>query len=408
MDTIESVLSVFFIFLIFVYSSWIALFFYSRRRDINLRSYPKVSIIIPAHNEGRYIKNTLENILTADYPSPMEVIVVNDGSTDNTREIIQGMSQKDPRVRILDVNHGGKSNAINQGAEKAKNEILVVLDADSIIKKDALREIVKPLGKENVAAVSGVIRAVITRNPLTWFQDFEYVIGSAWRHIYNNIDSTYILPVFVAIRKKALLKIGGFGTTMLSEDLDVDLRLRKAGYELTMSKATIYTKVPLTLTSLVKQRIRWGRGVMQAFRKHRDMPFNPEYGAIGFYGIPLQIYWFIHGLFVTPITLYQVFDGYLKYFVAYNNILSFNVFKYFFGWVSAYGMVEYTYNTLTGQYPMTVFFLLVVTTFLLNLIYNLLAITKFSTLHLRHLIVLFFFFPYSVLVLTINIIPALH
>jgi cellulose synthase/poly-beta-1,6-N-acetylglucosamine synthase-like glycosyltransferase len=408
METVEKVLSIFFTALIIIYSSWILLFFHSRRRDINLKTMPAISIIIPAHNEERYIENTVKCVLDATYPAEREVLIINDGSKDKTREIAIRLSQKDPRIKVIDTNHCGKSNAINKGVSEAKNEIVVVLDADSLIEKNALEEIVKPLGKEKTAAVSGVIRAVVTKNPLTWFQDFEYVIGSAWRHVYNNINSTYVLPVFVALKKKPLLEIGGFGSDMLAEDVDLGLRLRKAGYEPTMSKATLHTKVPLNITSLAKQRIRWGRGAIQNLRKHRDMTLNLQYGAVGLYGLPLQIYWFIHGLVAIPTTIYQILDGYLRYFVAYNTFLSYNVLKYFFGWISAYGIIEYAYKTFTGQYQTTPFFILVFTTFALNLAYNLLAIAKFSKPHPRHLIVLFFFFPYSIFVLTLYLTAAFY
>lgn len=408
METVESILSIFFTALIVIYSSWILLFFYSRRRDKTMEPLPPISIVIPAHDEERYIESTIKCVLDADYPPEKELIVVNDGSKDKTRDIAMALSKKDPRVKVIDTNHSGKSNAINKGISEAKHDVVVVLDADSLIEKNALVEIIKPLGGKKTAAVSGVIRAIVTKNPLTWLQDFEYVIGSAWRHVYNNINSTYILPVFVALKKKPLLDIGGFGSAMLAEDVDLGLRFRKAGYELTMSKATIHTRVPLNLTSLAKQRIRWGRGAIQNIKKHSDIPFNLQYGAVGLYGMPLQIYWFIHGLVVIPTTVYQIFDGYLRYFVAYNTFLSFNVFKYFFGWVSAYGIVEYSYRTFTGEYQTTPFFILVVLTFTLNLAYNLLAIAKFSRLEPRHLIVLFFFFPYSIFVLTLYLTSAAY
>ncbi|MDD5112267.1 MAG: glycosyltransferase [Candidatus Altiarchaeota archaeon] len=408
MEPIEQILSVFFTALILIYSSWITLFFYTRRKDTPVHEYPPISIIVPAHDEEKYIQATVQKLLDASYPAEREIIVVNDGSKDRTRDIVLEMSKRDNRISIIDTAHAGKSNAINTGARQSKNELLVVLDADSIIEQNALQDIVRPLGSPAIAAASGVIRAVITRNPLTWFQDFEYVIGSAWRHVYNNINSTYVLPVFVAIRKKALLDIGGFGTNILSEDVDLGIRLRKAGFQLTMSNATLYTKVPLTLVSLAKQRIRWSRGIVQTIRAHKDVPFNLQYGAVGLYGIPLQIYWFIHGLIVIPLTLYQIFDGYMRYFVTYNNYLTFNAFKYFFGWISAYGMVEYTYRTFIGQYPMTPFFILVLTTFILNLAYNLLAMAKFSGFRIRHFFVLFFFFPYSLFVLIVYLLPAIH
>ncbi|MBN2014697.1 MAG: glycosyltransferase family 2 protein [Candidatus Altiarchaeota archaeon] len=404
---IETILFVFFMVMSVLYASWIVLLLLPRK-ETETTYTPSMSVIIPAHNEGGNIESTIRSVLEAEYPNEREIIVVNDGSTDNTDNIVRKTSEIDERVRLYTVEHGGKANAINQGVKKSKNELVVVLDADSRLGEGALTEISRLFSDKGVGAVSGIIRAAENNNPLTWFQDFEYALSSAWRYICNKVGGTYILPGFAAFRRDALLKIGGFSRDTLSEDFEIGLRLKKAGYSLLMSKAVMYTKVPQTIKALGRQRIRWGCGTVQVMKKHFDIPFNVKYGAVGVYGIPTQIYWFIHGLICIPITLYQIFEGYLRYFIAYDNFISMDVARYFFGWFSAYGMVEYTYRTITGEYIMSILFFLIVGSFCLNMIYIIAAIMKMAEFRLRYLFVVFFFFPYSLFILSLYVFPALQ
>jgi len=406
---IQLILSIFFIALVFIYSGWILLFLFPRRIKVKDINFPPISILIPAHNEERHIAATLYSVLSTPYPSSREVIVINDGSTDNTGKIVENISKEGYPVKLINVSHGGKSRAINTGAEAATHEVVVVLDADTYLHRDSLIKIVRPLSNPKIAAVSGVIRAKLTKNPLTWFQDFEYILGAGWRYVYNNIGSTYILPCFVAFKKSILLQVGGFSTDTLSEDVDIGIRLRKAGYDMTMSNAVIYTHVPKSLRALVKQRMRWGRGILQVVRKHKDVVLNPRYGAVGIYGIPTQIYWFLHALVVIPITLYQIIQGYYNYFAVYGTYWGWSVLRFLFGWLSAYGMLEYIYFTLIGIYELTNFFILVTIVFLLSFIYNFLCLFKFAEgIKLHHLLALFFFFPYSIMVLTMYTLPLLQ
>ena len=398
----------FFVVMVVLYSSWIVLLFLPRREFSSMTFFPKISIVIPAHNEEESIEATIRSVLRAEYPNERELVVVNDGSTDRTEDIVRKISESDNRVNICTTDHGGKANAINRGIEVSRNEIIIVLDADSKLDKSSLIEIVKPFSNKNVGAVSGIIRAVGNKNPLVWFQDFEYILSSAWRYACNNVNGTYILPGFAAFRKDALVRVGGFSRDTLSEDFDIGLRLKKAGYDLVMSNAVIYTNVPQTIKALARQRMRWGRGTVQVIKKHFDILFNRRYGATGLYGIPTQIYWFVYGFFCIPITMYQISDGYLKYFIAYNNFFSLDVARYLFGWFSAYGMVEYTYRTITGEYFMDLIFFLILSVFCLNLIYNIAAVMKISKPRLRYLFVLFFFFPYSLFILSLYVFPSLR
>ncbi len=407
---IETILSFLFVVLAFFYISWIALFFYPAGRDDGEDTgLQDVSIIIPAHDEEKFILNTIRLVLSAYYPKGKEILVVNDRSTDRTEEIVREMSVKDERVRVYNTEkHLGKANAINLGVKNARNNIIITLDADSEVTEDALIKIVKPFSDRTVGAVSGIIRAKQSKNPITWFQDFEYLLSSGWRFLFNKVNGTYFFPGFAAFRKNALEEIGGFSEDTFSEDLDIGIKLKKAGYNLKMSNATIYTRVPETLPGLIKQRIRWGCGTIQVIKKHSDVIFNRKYGVVGLYCIPTQIYWYVYSFLYLPIVSYQILGGYLEYFAAYKNYLSFEVLKYFFSWFSVYGMVESSYKSFVGIYTMDLAFFTLLIMFSLYMTYNFLMMLKFSRPGIRFLFVIFFLFPYYLIILCLLVISFLY
>ena len=401
---IDTILSILFVVLTVLHISWLIIFFYPAKRTNYGNFHGNVSVIIPAHNEEKFIKKTIENVISEDYPGEIEVIVLNDLSTDRTAEIVEEISKKDSRVVLINMEkHMGKSNAVNLGLKKVKNEIVIILDADSEIEKNSLLKIVQSFSDENVGGVSCIMRARQTRNPLTWFQDMEYMLSSGSRYLFNKLNGTYFLPGFAAFRKKALDKVGGLSKMTFSEDLDIGLQLKKAGYKLEMSNATVYTQVPATIRGFIRQRVRWCFGTIQVLRKHSDLIFNRKYGLVGMYCIPLQIFWYVYSIIYIPIAFYQIFSGYIQNFAAYSNYISIEVAKYFFNWFSAYGMVEYVYKTAQGIYPVTTAFYTLVAMFILYMVYNLLVMTKFSKPSLRFFIVLFFLFPYFFVTLGLHI-----
>jgi cellulose synthase/poly-beta-1,6-N-acetylglucosamine synthase-like glycosyltransferase len=402
---IELVLMPLFVVLIFLHLSWIILYFLPARKLPPAGYAPPVTIILPAHNEESVIAESVKHCLSAEYPTKKEVIVVNDGSSDRTGAIVKALSEADPRVRLITLEHAGKANAINAALTLAKGEVIVVVDADSRLENDALIKLVAPFADERIGAVSGVIRASMNNNPLVWFQDVEYIMSSTWRYLCNKINATYLLPGFTAFRRSALLDVGGFKTDTLSEDFDIGLCLRKAGYKMEMVRALMYTHVPQDIPSLVRQRIRWSRGTLQVVKKHSDVPLNMQYGAIGLYAIPTQLYWFIHGFISIPITAYQVLYGYMTYFVKYNDLFSSAVLNYFLGWFSLYGMFNYSYQTFAGVYPMTGVFILSFTSFALGTLYTILSIVPHSGISWRHVLVVLFYFPYSIFSLLIFMMP---
>ena len=406
---VDELLILMFIFLISINGSWLLVYFMpARKKEQPHVSFPSISIILPAHNEEKLIQDSIRNVLGADYPKCKEIIVINDGSTDKTGEKAKELISFDNKLKVIDIPHSGKAHAINTGVKHASGEVIIVLDADSKLGKDALTKLVTPFSDEKIGAVSGIIRADINNNPLTWFQDLEYMMSSTWRHICNKVNGTYLLPGFTAFRKTALEKIGGFQRDTLCEDFEIGLRMKKAGYKMVMSDAIMHTGVPQNLRALARQRFRWSRGTIQVVKKHSDIPLNPRYGSVGFYGIPTQMYWFIHGLIALPLTFYQITYGYLTYFTAHQEYVSMNVANYFISWFSLYGMADYAYKTFTGTYPMTLVFIFCLVSFILGTTYTLLSVLRHSKPDIRHFLAIFFFAPYSLFTLIIFMSPLAY
>ena len=402
----EIILTTIFTSLSLINLSWLYLFFKPDKR-YTTKNLPDVSIIVPAHNEANYISETIHSLLNSKYPEEIEIVIVNDGSTDKTKQVVDKIAKVNPKVKLYNVKHQGKANAINFGVKHAKYDTIVTLDADSTLAEGSLEELVKPLNEKNVAATSGIIRAKVSNNPLTWFQDLDYFFTSGWRYVSNKANATFILPGFAAFKKEIFLDTNGFSTDTLTEDFDIALRIRKMGYNAVMTKAKILTKTPTTFKQLFEQRFRWGRGTIQVAKKHSDVFFSKYLGALGYYSMPIQIYWYLLSLFYLPSIFYWMFSEYQKYFSSYS-IFSSEVFMYFFKWFTSYGPFDLIYNILIGAYQYNFVLLLTVVSFMLSISYFLLLAFKFSNLSWKHALAYFFLFPYNLIIFFIQSFALLY
>ena len=385
------------VFLSLLYGSWIIVLLLPRKQVKDQNYVPPLSILLPSHNEEKNIESSVRSIINAQYPSKKEIIVINNGSRDRTSEIVRGLAKKYKNVRLFNLGHIGKSASLNYGTKKAKFDIIVTLDADSSISEDSLINLVQPLADEKIAGVSGIVRAKKSRNPFTWFQDFEYIISSGWRYMCTKINANSYLPGFSAFKKKAFLEVGGFKTDTLTEDVDIVVDLKKHSYDtVTVKDAVMYTEVPGNLKAFVKQRFRWGRGNIQVMRKHSKFLLSKRSGLLGKFSFPTHAYWYIHALLYIPIILYMMLGDYLKYFVLKNNFISFSVFKYFFSWLSLFGMVETFANLSIGIYTLNIFLLATIIVFTLSTVFNIYSLSRMTKPHWQHLVA-FFFFPLYVL-----------
>jgi len=241
---------------------------------------PRVSIIVPAFNEEKVVARTIETLLEADYPNK-EIIVVDDGSKDNTYSIASKYIGKG--VKVVHRPNGGKFAALNTGIAVAMGEIIITVDADSLIARAAIAEIVKGFEDPEVAGVAGNLKVFNTNKLITKLQALEYIVQiQVVRRAFENFGSlTVASGAFSAFRKKAIEEIGWYDRDYLLEDFDITIKLLKSHRILHgNNEAVCYTEAPETLHDVYKQRLSWFRGDFQSFWKHRDTFFNPRFGIM--------------------------------------------------------------------------------------------------------------------------------
>ena len=259
--------------------------------------WPTISVLVPAYNEEKVISNTIEGLIETKYPKK-EIIVIDDGSKDKTLQIAL---QYKNRVKVLHKENGGKASALNYGLNYAKGEIIVVVDADTILGRHSLKEIVKGFSiDKNVAAVAGNIKV---RNPVNWLtkcQSLEYITGiQIVRRAFDIFGTITVIPGALGAMKKSKLEaVGTYHKDTLVEDFDTTIKILKSGLITQGStNATAYTEAPDTLKDFVKQRKRWYRGNIQVLARHRDALTNPRYGFLQRVAFP----YLLLSMLVTPI-----------------------------------------------------------------------------------------------------------
>ena len=252
--------------------------------------WPAVSVVIPAYNEELGIAATVQSLAACDYPE-LEIVVVDDGSTDATSAVVAGMSI--PGLRLLRQANAGKPAALNAGIRAARHEVLVLVDADTVFEPDAMKALVRPLAEARrslVGAVSGNTKVGNRRGLLGRWQHIEYVIGfNLDRRMFDVLQCMPTVPGAIgAFRREALTSVGGVSEDTLAEDTDLTMAICRAGWRvLYVPEARAWTEAPATLGQLWRQRYRWCYGTMQAMWKHRGaIRQSGAAGMLGRRGLP--------------------------------------------------------------------------------------------------------------------------
>ena len=255
----------------------------SKRREVlrpDLRNYPLVSVIVPAFNEEVVIKKTLEAIIEAQYPRK-EIIFVDDGSTDRTLSIVRQFKNQ---ITILHKENGGKASALNYGIVYAKGEIIVIVDADTIIGRRAITELVKGFeANKNVGAVAANVKIKNRINWLTKCQAVEFIVGlQIMRRAFDEFGAITIVPgALGAFKKEHFANTGSYGHETIVEDFDQTIKVLKTGLITQGSdRAVAFTEAPSNLADFVKQRKRWYRGNIQVLARHKDAMSNSRFGNL--------------------------------------------------------------------------------------------------------------------------------
>ncbi|PYP77472.1 MAG: polysaccharide deacetylase [Gemmatimonadetes bacterium] len=250
---------------------------------------PGVSIVVPAYNEQKVIVQTIASLLQQQYAGAIEIVVVDDGSADDTTATVKNAYGAHPLVSVYRKENGGKASALNFGIAHARHEIVIGLDADTIFDDDTVAELVQPLADPTVGAVAGNAKVGNRINLVTRWQALEYVTSQNLdRRAFSLLDCITVVPGAVgAWRRSLVLEVGGFREDTLAEDQDLTLAIRRAGLSVAYADGAVaYTEAPDTLRGLAKQRFRWSFGTLQCTWKHRDAFFRRRYGSLGFIGLP--------------------------------------------------------------------------------------------------------------------------
>ncbi|MCX6149518.1 MAG: glycosyltransferase [Ignavibacteriales bacterium] len=284
-SSIVSLVIFLFVLLIRYFSTlFMAYFFITRYSVKNKNSYsPFVSIIVPVYNEGKVLKDSIKSLLELNY-SNYEIIIVNDGSTDNTKIVGQslvgirdGMNSK-VRISLINKPNGGKSRALNAGIEYAKGEFVLCMDGDSHLSENTLKFGITHFIDPMVGAVAGNVKVMNRKKILTDLQALEYLEGlNMPRSAQGFLRLVNIIPGPIGIfRKRAIQDAGWYSSDTFAEDADITLKILAAGWRIEYEPNAIsWTEAPATLNQLLKQRYRWTRGIIQSIRKHKRHLLNP-------------------------------------------------------------------------------------------------------------------------------------
>jgi cellulose synthase/poly-beta-1,6-N-acetylglucosamine synthase-like glycosyltransferase/peptidoglycan/xylan/chitin deacetylase (PgdA/CDA1 family) len=249
---------------------------------------PGVTVLIPAHNEETVIVQTVTSVLASDYPA-MHVVVVNDGSTDATGELLDTNFSTEPRVRIIHQVNRGKAAALNNAMAHAQTEIVVTIDADTEIESDAIRQLMRHFSDPKTGAVAGNVKVGNRSRWLTRWQALEYITSQNMeKRAFDLLNCITVVPgALGAWRKQAIEAAGGITAETVAEDADLTVAIRRLGWRVSYEERAIaWTEAPETPGVLIRQRFRWTFGTLQTFWKHGNTVFRPKYGTLGCVALP--------------------------------------------------------------------------------------------------------------------------
>ncbi|MBD3260744.1 MAG: glycosyltransferase [Candidatus Altiarchaeales archaeon] len=307
-----------------------------KKTERKFSEWPLVSILVPAYNEGECVGECLNSLLQLDYPrQKLEIIAINDGSTDTTLKEMQKFSEQ---VKVIDLeeNKGTKAVPLNEGLRQAKGEFVACLDSDSIVESDVLKKMLKSFTDEDIGAVTPALKVYKPESMVEKLQWFEYILAIFLRKLMSFIDSVYVTPgPFTLYRKKVLEEVGYFDEDNITEDMEMALRIQKHQYRIeNVEDAYIHCYSPESLVNLYQQRRRWYEGLTANTFKYYDLFFNRSYGDFGIL-MPLNVvsvgvllvstglfsYYFLEPLIRQVINLYLVeFD-----FMVFLKNMEFNM-----------------------------------------------------------------------------------
>ncbi len=312
--------------LLFLAIFWLLVLFSAedRKQKKTLKRYPFFSVLVPAYNEQEGIVETLHSLIRLDYPrQKLEVLVINDGSTDRTPQYVEEFIAAHPEHNIVLLNqkNQGKGKALNTGLARARGEFFACLDADSAVSSDALQMIL-PLFEKDVAAVCPLLKVKNPHSIILKVQWYEYVINMFYKWLNAKVNSIHVTPGPFSVYRTVVIKsLGGYDEHTITEDLEIAIRLQKHHYRILQTfDTTVETASPTTWRELFWQRVRWYKGSLDNTLRYRSLIFNKKYGDFGMLRMPTILTAGVFAIILTGAVLQDLGSKAWKVFLTLKDV----------------------------------------------------------------------------------------
>lgn len=290
---------------------------------------PKVSIVISAYNEQEKISDSIKSLKSIGYPaSLLEVIIVNDGSTDKTSEIVKKYVDEKRVILIDNKKNKGKAACLNHGISSAKGEFIACMDADTVVPKDILTKTIPYFDDIETGAVTVSVEVKHANNFLQKIISLEYKLGlSLFLKVFSSFNCIHVTPGPFSIYRKVLLeKIGGFDRNNITEDLEIAYRIHKSGYKIAnCMNVSVRTITPGNLRALYRQRKRWYSGALLTLWQHKNMLLKKKTGLFGYF-IPFNYALIGLGLGLFLLSIYLSISNIIKN-LSFYSLTNYNFFS---------------------------------------------------------------------------------
>ncbi len=312
-----ALLATFLILLRLVIVAAVAVVHAHRRRPAAMTA--RVAVLVPAHNEERVVGACIRSLLASENVD-LEVVVIDDGSRDDTAAAASRAAADDARVLVVRQENAGKAMALRRGFAATHADVIVVVDADSLVEPRSIAELVAPLADPRVGATAGNVKVGNRSSILGAPQHVEYVMGiNLDRRFFDVVDAVTVVPgALGAFRREAIEAVGGFPADTLAEDADLTVAIGASGYRVRhVPAARVWTEVPITLRLLYRQRFRWSYGMLQVLWKHRVAIPRRAATNVARLGLPyLLVYGYALPMLAPALDILFVRDALLQRSVA--------------------------------------------------------------------------------------------
>lgn len=288
----------------------------AQEAGLQTRRYPSATIVVPCWNEAKTLRATVASLLELEYPKDkLKIMIVDDGSTDNTLHIAQEFGAN-PQVEIYTKPNGGKHTAVNFALEHCTTELFGCLDADSSVDSFALERIAAYFDNKEVMAVTPCMQVKAPSTFLQMAQRVEYTIGIFLKRIFGSMNAIQVTPgPFSIFRKKVFDDLGPYKHAHNTEDFEIALRMQKHHYKIANAPyAFVYTTAPRTPHKLFRQRLRWVQGSLLNLIDYKELIFNKKYGALGLLVLPMAILYYFAALYLSIYMLVNLTTRIIHYY----------------------------------------------------------------------------------------------